>query len=168
MQNFKVKRRNLICVIFFVKLLIASLNSLNTKETNLTNFYFLPFFSKTSKLKCITKWENKLISHIFQAQTNLLGPTRTPDATATAGPLQVMYPGLAEYMGLELSDDVIRQNMPEYLEQNRTTALIQLPQVMPSFGILISTLHFNLLVQPVWSLIVRKCNWQCTLPVASN
>ena len=165
MQNFKVKRRNLICVIFFVKLLIASLN---TKETNLTNFYFLPFFSKTSKLKCITKWENKLISHIFQAQTNLLGPTRTPDATATAGPLQVMYPGLAEYMGLELSDDVIRQNMPEYLEQNRTTALIQLPQVMPSFGILISTLHFNLLVQPVWSLIVRKCNWQCTLPVATN
>ena len=41
-----------------------------------------------------------------------------------------MYPGLAEYMGLELSDDVIRQNMPEYLEQNRTTAMIQLPQVM--------------------------------------
>ena len=41
-----------------------------------------------------------------------------------------MYPGLAEYMGLELSDDVIRQNMPEYLEQNRTTAMIQLPQVI--------------------------------------
>ena len=41
-----------------------------------------------------------------------------------------MYPGLAEYMGLELSDNVIRQNMPEYLEQNRTTAMIQLPQVM--------------------------------------
>ena len=68
--------------------------------------------------------------HIFQAQTNLLGPTRTPDATPNAAPLQVMYPGLAEYMGLELSDDVIRQNMPEYLEQNRTTAMIQLPQVM--------------------------------------
>ena len=41
-----------------------------------------------------------------------------------------MYPGLAEYMGLELSDDVIRQNMPEYLEQNHTTAMIQLPQVI--------------------------------------
>jgi len=80
-------------------------------------------------LRCTNpKWENKLISHIFQAQTNLLGPTRTPDTAPNAAPLQVMYPGLAEYMGLELSDDVIRQNMPEYLEQNHTTAMIQLPQ----------------------------------------
>jgi len=72
--------------------------------------------------------EDMQVDQMVKAQTNLLGPTRTPDATANAGPLQVMYPGLAEYMGLELSDDVIRQNMPEYLEQNRTTALIQLPQ----------------------------------------
>jgi len=72
--------------------------------------------------------EDMQVDQMVKAQTNLLGPTRTPDTAPNAAPLQVMYPGLAEYMGLELSDDVIRQNMPEYLEQNRTTAMIQLPQ----------------------------------------
>ena len=60
----------------------------------------------------------------FQAQTNLLGPTRPP---GTANAVQAMYPGLADYMGLELTQDVIRANMPEYLEQNRTTAMIRRP-----------------------------------------
>ena len=26
-----------------------------------------------------------------------------------------VYPGLADYMGMELTEDVIRENMPEYL-----------------------------------------------------
>ena len=29
------------------------------------------------------------------------------------------YPGLAEYMGLELTEDIIRANMPEYLPTNQ-------------------------------------------------
>ena len=29
------------------------------------------------------------------------------------------YPGLAGFMGLELSEDVLRANMPEYLPENQ-------------------------------------------------
>jgi hypothetical protein len=29
------------------------------------------------------------------------------------------YPGLAEYMGMELSRDIIAANMPEYLPENQ-------------------------------------------------
>lgn len=36
-------------------------------------------------------------------------PTGTPSAPGTH-----MYPALGDYMGLELSQDVIAQNMPEY------------------------------------------------------
>jgi hypothetical protein len=40
------------------------------------------------------------------------GSSYPPMPTATEGPV---YPGLAEYMGLEFSESVIRENMPEYL-----------------------------------------------------
>ena len=30
-----------------------------------------------------------------------------------------VYPGLAEFMGMELSEDIIRENMPEYLARNQ-------------------------------------------------
>ena len=36
------------------------------------------------------------------------------------------YPGLAEYMGLELSEALIRENMPEYLPGNQVSHRIQL------------------------------------------
>ena len=39
-----------------------------------------------------------------------------------------VYPGLAGYMGLELSEDVIRENMPEYLPENQA-ALLPRPSV---------------------------------------
>ena len=41
------------------------------------------------------------------------------------------YPGLAEYMGLELSESVIRANMPEYLPENqaRSGAIVPLQTV---------------------------------------
>jgi len=45
----------------------------------------------------------------------------------THGPPQVAqhttYPGLSEYMGMELSEGVIRENMPEYLPGNQQSAL---------------------------------------------
>ena len=33
----------------------------------------------------------------------------------------VSYPGLSEYMGLELTEAVIRENMPEYLPGNQVS-----------------------------------------------
>lgn len=36
---------------------------------------------------------------------------------------QTFYPGLAEFMGLELSESVIRENMPEYLRENQQALL---------------------------------------------
>jgi len=38
-----------------------------------------------------------------------------PEPTAASASSLVSYPGLSEYMGLELSEAVIRENMPEYL-----------------------------------------------------
>ncbi len=37
------------------------------------------------------------------------------------------YPGLAEYMGMELSVDVIAANMPEYLPQNQVGDYLPTP-----------------------------------------
>merc|ERR1719471_732449 len=34
------------------------------------------------------------------------------------------YPGLAEYMGLELTEDIIRANMPEYLPSNQNAVAV--------------------------------------------
>jgi len=44
----------------------------------------------------------------------------------------VAYPGLAEYMGMELSEDIIRANMPEYLPQNQNG--ISLPSSASSYS----------------------------------
>merc|ERR1719365_67476 len=43
--------------------------------------------------------------------------------------LTVSYPGLSEYMGLELSEALIRENMPEYLPNSS-----QANSVVPSTG----------------------------------
>ena len=85
--------------------------------------------------------------HLFQAQNTVHPPTTTslpypahpnapyphnipvlsdsttpsyPSLTSTTSmtPGQA-YPGLAEYMGMELSEAVIRDNMPEYLANNQ-------------------------------------------------
>merc|ERR1712018_909384 len=92
-----------------------------------SNFNFLwknyDFYCEI-KMSLYPSLEDMQVDHMVQAQTNLLGPTRPP---GTANAVQAMYPGLADYMGLELTQDVIRANMPEYLEQNRTTAMIRRP-----------------------------------------
>lgn len=41
-----------------------------------------------------------------------------------------VYPSLGNYMGMELSEDVIRQNMPEYL--NHQVAVYQQPSIVPA------------------------------------
>jgi hypothetical protein len=57
-----------------------------------------------------------------------------------------MYPGLSDYMGLELSEDVIRANMPEYLPgADNRGALVPTQQVN---NILWSRLYSRLVL--VW------------------
>ena len=38
-----------------------------------------------------------------------------PPAMSTSSSGNPVYPGLAYFMGMELTEDVIRENMPEYL-----------------------------------------------------
>ena len=53
-----------------------------------------------------------------ETEGSLPYPVHAPESaypvsqTSTFGPV---YPGLANFMGLELTEDVIRANMPEYL-----------------------------------------------------
>ena len=47
-------------------------------------------------------------------------PYPTSPPSNYGSPNSPVYPGLAEYMGLELSEDVIRANMPEYLPENQS------------------------------------------------
>ena len=43
---------------------------------------------------------------------------------ALTGPTEgAAYPGLAEYMGMELSEAIIRENMPEYLPGNQVSTV---------------------------------------------
>lgn len=60
----------------------------------------------------------------------ILEDTATPAAvyssldvvSSPSGP--VAYPGLAEYMGMELTRDIIAANMPEYLPENQQRSLV--------------------------------------------
>lgn len=58
----------------------------------------------------------------------------TGNAAAAAGlPYPVrgslpVYPGLAEFMGMELSEEIIRENMPEYLAQNQVAVRPQVSE----------------------------------------
>lgn len=55
------------------------------------------------------------------------------------GPPQVTqhtsYPGLAEYMGMELSEGVIRENMPEYLPGNESALSLPSPSLYSGGGL---------------------------------
>ena len=73
------------------------------------------------------------------ANTRPNAPTRPASENLSAAPAQTpggFYPGLAAYMGLELSEDVIRANMPEYLPsyQQGNSALVQ-RQVSQTFDL---------------------------------
>lgn len=67
--------------------------------------------------------EDMKVDQMMQAQERAMGGDIQPQPNPNGPPsapnqaLGVHYPGLAEYMGLELSEDVIRANMPEYLNQ---------------------------------------------------
>ena len=53
-----------------------------------------------------------------------------PDSTLPypiQNPAAPVYPGLAEFMGLELTEDVIRANMPEYLDTHGPSTIAMAP-----------------------------------------
>lgn len=85
--------------------------------------------------------EDMKVDHLIQAQTEVLGgiaagmasqPSQSLPYPINPGQPAVgaggFYPGLADFMGLELSEDMIRANMPEYLPENQV-AIRQSSQV---------------------------------------
>jgi len=82
--------------------------------------------------------EDMKVDHMIQEQNQILQSFTPPNPAQTMSPQNSslpyptsppsnygspnspVYPGLAEYMGLELSEDVIRANMPEYLPENQS------------------------------------------------
>lgn len=73
---------------------------------------------------------DKMITVQQQAFTNAQLPAYTQNpypelhsytqSTSVVSNGAIMYPDLADFMGLELSQQVIAANMPEYLSSNRT------------------------------------------------
>jgi len=59
--------------------------------------------------------------NIPSTQPSLYPATSTPSLSTTPGQA---YPGLAEYMGMELSEALIRDNMPEYLPHSQTAVVV--------------------------------------------
>jgi hypothetical protein len=59
----------------------------------------------------------------YPTLTGSSSPHPTPDSSAPSYPSisGSPYPELAEYMGMELSRDVIAANMPEYLPENQVS-----------------------------------------------
>lgn len=85
--------------------------------------------------------EDMKVDHLIQAQTEVFGgiaagmasqPSQSLPYPINPGQPAVgaggFYPGLADFMGLELSEDMIRANMPEYLPENQV-AIRQSSQV---------------------------------------
>lgn len=63
-------------------------------------------------------------SYASNAYPNIITPTEHhPSAPPSKhGSVAELYPGLADFMGLELSEEIIAANMPEYLRTNRVAA----------------------------------------------
>jgi len=62
--------------------------------------------------------EDMKVDHMMQAQEQGAGLIPAPSTGSFAAPTVTSgsnYPGLAEYMGLELTEAEVRANMPEYL-----------------------------------------------------
>merc|ERR1719510_373420 len=71
-----------------------------------------------------------MVDQMAKAQQTVVPPQSAqvqalphPSAPSPSSSSSSAYPGLAEYMGLELSEDMIRANMPEYLPSNQQNAV---------------------------------------------
>ena len=80
--------------------------------------------------------EDMMVDQMMKAQQNsapaplgggwtqpqpLSRPPLPASMSSVPAPVAASYPGLAEYMGLELSEALIRENMPEYLPANQVS-----------------------------------------------
>ena len=78
--------------------------------------------------------EDMKVDHMMKAQLQAeaqynVPPQRLEDVPSAPGynPSAIMYPSLGEYMGLELTEEMIAENMPEYSLVNRTTMAVSIP-----------------------------------------
>jgi syntenin-1 len=81
--------------------------------------------AEDSNMSVYPSLEDMKVDHLMQAQEHAASNAMpsphsatypsAPSAFASAGPHTGSYPGLAEYMGLELTEAEVRANMPEYL-----------------------------------------------------
>lgn len=85
--------------------------------------------------------EDMMVDQMAQAQQSMAAPppsTSQPSQVAALLPYPSAptsaYPGLAEYMGLELTEDIIRANMPEYLPSNQQNA-VAVPTIRGGTGV---------------------------------
>jgi syntenin-1 len=74
--------------------------------------------------------EDMKVDQMMQAQVQAAAggglPYPVAPQPALTGPTEgAAYPGLAEYMGMELSEAIIRENMPEYLPGNQTAVAVR-------------------------------------------
>ena len=85
--------------------------------------------AKVSRASSLTS-DSDISDHVSfpQAQQQSTAPpvpsqpsqmTALPYPPSSSSSSSSAYPGLAEYMGLELTEDIIRANMPEYLPGNQ-------------------------------------------------
>ncbi|XP_076679520.1 syntenin-1 [Andrena cerasifolii] len=79
--------------------------------------------------------EDMKVDHMMKAQLQAeaqysVPPQRLDDVAPSApayNPSAIMYPSLGEYMGLELTEEMIAENMPEYSVVNRTSMAVSIP-----------------------------------------
>ena len=80
--------------------------------------------------------EDMKVDHMMKAQLQAeaqynVPPQRLEDAAPSAPAYNpssaIMYPSLGEYMGLELTEEMIAENMPEYSIVNRTSMAVSIP-----------------------------------------
>ena len=80
--------------------------------------------------------EDMKVDHMMKAQLQAesqynVPPQRLEDAAPSAPAYNpssaIMYPSLGEYMGLELTEEMIAENMPEYSIVNRTSMVVSVP-----------------------------------------
>jgi len=83
--------------------------------------------------------EDMMVDQMAKAQQSMAPPVPSqpmaalPYPSAPSSSSSSAYPGLAEYMGLELTEDIIRANMPEYLPTNQQNA-VAVPTISGAAG----------------------------------
>lgn len=98
--------------------------------------YLVDYCEKNNryKMSLYPTLEDMKVDHMMKAQLQAeaqynVPPQRLEDVPSAPAynPSAIMYPSLGEYMGLELTEEMIAENMPEYSLVNRTTMAVSIP-----------------------------------------